>query len=66
MKPARTKKGQFPPGTSGNPKGRPKLELTALRERLTHELLSILLRALERRGGEMKRRDLDRLNGTMG
>ncbi|MDB4537421.1 hypothetical protein N9230_02275 [Akkermansiaceae bacterium] len=31
---------------------------------LTRERLSILLRALERRGGEMKARDLTRLNGV--
>jgi hypothetical protein len=38
----RKSNGQFPPGTSGNPKGRPKTENAALRRRLAEDAEEII------------------------
>ena len=46
--PSRQSNGQFPPGTSGNPKGRPKTEHAALRERLTTDAEDIIRTVIDK------------------
>jgi len=63
-KPPRTPKGQFPPGASGNPQGRPRGEIVALREALADggaDVVAVVLNAAQAGDMQAAKLVLDRL-----